>query len=130
MVIDSSALVAILSQEEEAIIFADLIGNSAYRLVSTLSFIETSIVINQRYGAAGLTQLDGLMTNNLMALVPLTAEQAEVARQAYVNYGKGRHPAKLNLGDCCSYALAKVSGLPLLFKGDDFSKTDIPYVAY
>lgn len=130
MVIDSSALVAILSQEEEASIFADLISTSTYRLVSTLSFIETSIVINQRYGPAGLKQLDVLIQDNIMALVPLTAEQAEVARQAHLKYGKGRHPAKLNLGDCCSYALAKVSGLPLLFKGNDFSKTDIPRVIY
>jgi ribonuclease VapC len=66
----------------------------------------------------------------MIALVPLTVEQAEAARQVFVNFGKGRHPAKLNLGDCCSYALAKVSGLPLLFKGDDFSKTDIPCVTY
>lgn len=130
MVIDSSALVAILSQEEEAFIFADLISTSTYRLVSTLSFIETSIVINQRYGPAGLKQLDVLIQDNVIALVPLTVEQAEFARQAHLKYGKGRHPAKLNLGDCCSYALAKVSGLPLLFKGNDFSKTDIPRVIY
>lgn len=130
MVIDSSALVAILSGEAEALIFAELISNSSYRLVSTLSFIETSIVIGQRYGSPGLTQLDLLIRENSIALVPLSTEQAEIARQAYFNYGKGRHPAKLNLGDCCAYALAKLSKQPLLFKGDDFSKTDIDRVIY
>ncbi|MGJ3246653.1 MAG: type II toxin-antitoxin system VapC family toxin [Elainellaceae cyanobacterium] len=130
MVIDSSALVAILSGEAEALIFAELISNSSYRLVSTLSFIETSIIIGQRYGSPGLTQLDLLIRENSIALVPLSTEQAEIARQAYFNYGKGRHPAKLNLGDCCAYALAKLSKQPLLFKGDDFSKTNIDRVIY
>ena len=130
MVIDSSALVAVLSGEEEALIFAELISNSSYRLVSTLSFVETSIVIGQRYGSSGLAQLDLLIQENSIALVSLSAQQAEIARQAYFSYGKGRHPAKLNLGDCCSYALAKVSKQPLLFKGQDFSKTDIDRVAY
>ncbi|MEO1146742.1 MAG: type II toxin-antitoxin system VapC family toxin [Cyanobacteria bacterium J06638_22] len=117
MVIDSSALVAVLSGEEEAPIFAELISKSSYRLVSTLSFVETSIVIGQRYGSSGLAQLDLLIQENSIALVPLSAQQAEIARQAYFSYGKGRHLAKLNLGDCCSYALAKVSEQPLLFKG-------------
>lgn len=94
------------------------------------TIIETSIVIGQRYGSPGLTQLDLLIRENSIALVPLSAEQAETARQAYFKYGKGRHPAKLNRGDCCSYALAKVSKQPLLFKGDDFAKTDIDRVAY
>lgn len=130
MVIDSSALVAILSGEDEAPVFAELIASSFYRLVSTLSFVETSIVIGQRYGTSGLAQLDLLIRENSIALVPLSAQQAEIARQAYFNYGKGRHPAKLNLGDCCSYALAKISKQPLLFKGEDFSKTDIERVPY
>lgn len=125
MIIDSSALVAILCGEEEAELFANLISNDRYRLVSTLSFIETSIVIGSRYGSTGTAQLDLLMQETAIALVPLTGEQARIACQAYFNFGKGHHPARLNLGDCCSYALAKASGQPLLFKGDDFSQTDV-----
>lgn len=130
MVIDSSALVAILMGEKEAELFADLIANDQYRLVSTLSFVETSIVISSRYGDAGTTQLDLLIAESGIALVPLTEEQAEIARRAYFTYGKSYHPAKLNLGDCCSYALATVAEQPLLFKGNDFSQTDIDYVPH
>jgi ribonuclease VapC len=130
MVIDSSALVALLTGEAEATVFAQLIGESAYRLVSALSFVETSIVIGQRYGLLGTDQLNLLIRDSAIAVVPLTVQQAEIACQAYFSYGKGRHPTRLNLGDCCSYALAKVSGQPLLFKGDDFSQTDIPRVIY
>ena len=130
MVIDSSALVAILLKEDEAEVFADLIGQDRYRLLSTLSFVETSIVISARYGEEGVQLLDTLIEDNEIALVPLSEAQAEAARQAYFTYGKGRHPAKLNLGDCCSYALAKVAKQPLLFKGEDFSQTDINRVAY
>lgn len=109
--------------------FAELISRDRYRLVSTLSFIETSIVTGSRFGQTGLTELEALIRDSGIALVPLSQKQAEIACQAYFNYGKGRHPAKLNLGDCCSYALAKVSGQALLFKGNDFSHTDIDRVA-
>lgn len=125
MVIDSSALIAILCGEEEAEVFAELISNDRYRLVSALSFVEASIVIDSRLGAEGTAQLDLLIQEAAIAIVSLTSEQSYLARQAYFQYGKGRHPAKLNLGDCCAYALAKATQQPLLFKGNDFSQTDI-----
>ncbi len=78
----------------------------------------------------GQRQLDLLIAESGIALVPLTEEQAEIARRAYFTYGKSYHPAKLNLGDCCSYALATVAEQPLLFKGNDFSQTDIDYVPH
>ncbi|MEO1297086.1 MAG: type II toxin-antitoxin system VapC family toxin [Cyanobacteria bacterium J06636_16] len=130
MVIDSSALVAILLNEAEALRLIAAISEAEHRLVSSLSFFETSIVIGSRYQSAGLQQLDELIGNNDVILIPLTEEQSRIARQAYFIYGKGYHPAKLNLGDCCSYALAKVMKQPLLFKGNDFSQTDIETVVY
>lgn len=130
MVIDSSALVAILLEETEGVLFTELISQERYRLVSATSFVETSIVIGSRYGPSGLEQLSALIQENEIAVVPFTKEQAEVASQAYFMYGKGRHPAKLNFGDCCSYALSKVVKQPLLFKGNDFSQTDTDCISY
>jgi ribonuclease VapC len=87
-------------------------------------------VIEARYGAEGGRDLDLLVTKAGITIEPLTAEHAEVARAAWRRYGRGRHPASLNLGDCFSYALAKTSGEPLLFKGEDFRQTDIIAVTY
>jgi ribonuclease VapC len=108
VVIDSSALIAILLGEKEAELFAEHINGDRYRLVSTVSFLETSIVITSRVGPSGFEDLDALIAESGLRLIPYSQAQAYVARQAYINYGKGRHPAKLNFGDCCSYALAKV----------------------
>jgi ribonuclease VapC len=93
--------------------------------MSAASLLETAIVIEARYGEPGGNELDQLLQKAQIKIEPVTVEQAEVARRAYRSYGKGRHPAGLNFGDCFSYALAKVLGEALLFKGDDFSKTDI-----
>jgi ribonuclease VapC len=125
MVLDSSALIAILSFEPEATLFAEAIEADTTRLLSAASLLETAIVIETRYGEAGGSKLDELITAAQIQIEPVTYEQATVARLAYCTYGKGRHPAGLNFGDCFSYALAKTSAEPLLFKGDDFNQTDL-----
>lgn len=125
MVIDTSALVAILLGEPEAETFALAIAGDPKRLISTFTALETAIVIEARKGEPGGRELDLLLHQAKIEMVPLTSEQLDIARSAWKRYGKGRHPAGLNIGDCCSYALAKGAGEPLLFKGDDFSQTDI-----
>ncbi len=125
MVIDTSALVAILLGEAEAEPFALAIAGDPKRLISTFTALETAIVIEAKKGESGGRELDLLLHQARIEMVPMTAEQFEIARSAWRRYGKGRHPAGLNIGDCCSYALAKCADEPLLFKGDDFSQTDI-----
>jgi ribonuclease VapC len=129
MVIDSSALIAILSYEPEAEGLAAAIQDDPIRLMSAASWLESAIVIEARYGPAGGHKLDELMHVAQIKIEPVTVEQAAAARLAFRTYGKGRHPASLNFGDCFTYGLAKVSGEPLLCKGDDFSQTDITLVA-
>jgi ribonuclease VapC len=125
MVIDTSALVAILLGEPEAEPFALAVAGDPKRLIGTFAALETAIVIEAKKGESGGRELDLLLHKARIEMVPMTADQFEIARTAWRKYGKGRHPAGLNLGDCCSYALAKVVGEPLLFKGNDFSQTDI-----
>jgi ribonuclease VapC len=125
VVIDSSALIAILLGEPEAKGLAEAIAEDGRRLMSAFSALETSIVIEAKKGEAGGSELDRLIHRAGIEIVSMNAEQVEIAREAWRNFGKGRHPAGLNIGDCCSYALSKHSGEPLLFKGDDFAKTDI-----
>lgn len=125
MVIDPSALLAILQDEPERRRFNEAIEAAATRRLSAAGFVEVSIVIESRYGAAGLHDLDRFLERAEIEIVPVDAEQAREARRAFSLYGKGRHPAGLNYGDCFSYALARVLGEPLLFKGDDFSQTDV-----
>lgn len=128
MVIDTSAVIAILQQEDEAQQFAELIAADRYRLMSAVSHLESAIVIGSRYGDAGKVQLNVLLRAHAISIIPFTPTQAEAAKIAYFAYGKGHHPARLNMGDCCSYALAKITEQPLLFKGNDFSQTDIPAI--
>lgn len=128
MVIDSSALLAILLREPEAERFAQAIAVDPKRLVSAVSALETAIVIHTRKGPAGVRELDLLIHAAALTVVHFDSDQVQLARAAYEKYGKGHHPAALNLGDCCSYALAFTSGQPLLFKGDDFSQTDVQAV--
>ena len=125
MVIDTSALVAMLSDEPEAERFEAAVEADSARLMSTASYLETAIVIEARFGEPGGRELDLWLHRAAVNLVAVGADQADIARVAYRTYGKGRHLAGLNFGDCFSYALAKVSGQPLLFKGDDFAQTDI-----
>ncbi len=130
MVVDTSALIALLGMEAEAARVAAALESEATRLISAATVVETGLVIESRYGAQGGRELDLLIAKAELSIQPVTAEQAEVAREAWRRYGKGRHPAGLNFGDCFSYALARTSGEPLLFKGDDFIHTDITAVAY
>lgn len=129
MVIDTSALVAMLSDEPEADPFEAAVEADPVRLMSTASYLETAIVIEMRFGEPGGRELDLWLHRAAVDLVGVDTDQANAARAAYRSYGKGRHHAGLNYGDCFSYALAKVSGQPLLFKGDDFTHTDISVVA-
>jgi ribonuclease VapC len=126
MVIDTSAVMAILQDEHERRSFTEAIEEADSRRMSTASFVETSIVVETRYGTDGVGDLDLFLSRADIELVPVDAGQALVARRALTSFGKGRHPAGLNYGDCFSYALAKTLGEPLLYKGDDFAGTDIP----
>ena len=125
MVIDMSALVAILQDEAERRAFNEAIEAADSRCVSTATWVEISIIVESRYGAEGLRDLDLLLSKASIDVVPVDVEQAHVARLAFSRFGKGRHPAGLNYGDCYSYALATVRGEPLLYKGGDFALTDI-----
>lgn len=128
--IDSSALVAILTNEPEALVMAQAISAASKRLVSTVSVLETGIVIESRYGPSGGRELDLLLHRCHIDIVALSPVQVELAREAYRQFGKGKHPAGLNLGDCATYALSRSTGEPLLFKGNDFSQTDLRLVPY
>lgn len=125
MVIDPSALLAIFQDEPERRAFNELIEAAPRRHLSTASLVELSIVIEARQGAAGIRDLDLFLETAGIELVPFDAAQAQLAREGFRRFGKGRHPAGLNLGDCFSYALARVLDEPLLFKGDDFPLTDV-----
>ncbi|HEX4965984.1 MAG TPA: type II toxin-antitoxin system VapC family toxin [Thermoanaerobaculia bacterium] len=125
MVIDTSALLAILLGEPEAEHFVRSIAADPKCLVSALSALEAAIVIHSRKGPFGVRELDLLLHAAKATIVSFDADQSLLARSAYEKFGKGHHPAALNLGDCCSYALARSSGEPLLFKGNDFSQTDV-----
>lgn len=125
MVIDTSALVAILTNEPERRTFIEAIEAAESRRISAATFVEISLVIEARYGAEGLRDLDLFLNRAAVELVAFDDEQAHVARRAFSRFGKGRHRAGLNLGDCFSYALAKSIGEPLLCKRDDFVHTDI-----
>ena len=129
MVIDTSALIAILQDEPERAEFNRAIEAAERRALSVVSFVEASMVIETRYGADGIRDLDLLIAKAGIELVPVDTNQAHAARNAFRIYGKGRHPAGLNFGDCFPYALARTEGEPLLFKGLDFSKTDVAPVA-
>ena len=125
MVIDTSALIAILNNEPERSHFTELIALTPARHISTATYIETGIVISARYGPAGLHKYRSLVAIAEIKMVAVDLEQAEIAIEAYRTFGKGSHRAGLNYGDCFSYALAISRDEPLLFKGDDFIYTDV-----
>jgi ribonuclease VapC len=129
MAIDTSALLAILQNEPERRTFNEAIDAADTRLISAASFVEVSIAFESRYGPDGIRDLDLFLSKAEIDVVPVDSDQTFVARQAFRQYGKGKHTAGLNFGDCFSYALAKSLGEPLLFKGEDFSKTDLERVA-
>ena len=125
MIIDTSALLAILQDEPERRGFNEAIEMADSRRVSAATFVEASIVIESRFGADGLHALDLFMERAGIEIMPVDVEQARAAREGFLRFGKGRHAAGLNFGDCFSYALARVLGEPLLFKGEDFARTDV-----
>ncbi|UOG91032.1 MAG: type II toxin-antitoxin system VapC family toxin [Candidatus Thiothrix sulfatifontis] len=129
MVIDTSAIIAILLGEPEAEALSNAILDDPKRLMSAFSLLECSIVIESRKGEAGGRELDLLLYRLQIDIVDMNEEQTQLVRAGWRQFGKGRHRAALNIGDCCSYALAKYAGEPLLFKCDDFNHSDIPYVA-
>jgi len=125
MVLDTSAVVAVLQNEPERRKFNEAIEASESRSLSTASFVECSMILESRYGTDGVRDLDLFIAKAQVSLVPVDEEQANLARRAFQKFGKGRHPAGLNFGDCFSYALSRALDLPLLFKGNDFNQTDV-----
>jgi ribonuclease VapC len=125
MVIDTSAVLAILQNEPERRAFNEAIEAAESRSLSAASFVETSMIVESRYGSDGMRDLDLFIAKAQIELIAVDVEQAHLARQAFRQFGKGRHPAGLTFGDCFSYALARALSDPLLYKGADFGKCDI-----
>jgi ribonuclease VapC len=125
IVLDTSAIIAILREEPEADAFLAAIVDAERCFLSAVGHFEASIVMIGRGAAAAADGLDALVARRGVEIVPFDRELSDRSRAAFVRFGKGRHPAGLNFGDCVSYALAQSRGLPLLFKGDDFVKTDV-----
>lgn len=125
MVIDSSVLIALLRREPEADAFALAIETDQRRLISAVSKFESRMVALGRFGPAAAADLDEILATISPLVVPFDDHQADIARDAFARYGKGRHPAALNFGDCAAYALAIAEAEPLLFKGTDFGATDV-----
>ena len=125
MILDSSPLIAILAGEPDAELYIQAISRAPRCRISAGNFIELSIVLESQFPVEVLRQCDALFCRVGIVIEPVTIDHAHLSRQAFHDFGKGRHPAGLNFGDCFAYALAKHTGEPLLFKGNDFSKTDI-----
>lgn len=125
MIVDTSAVLAILLNEPERRTFNEAIEAAESRRMSAASFVEVSIVIESRFGAEGVRDLDLFLERAGIELTAVDVEQAQAARRAYSRFGKGRHRAGLNYGDCFAYALAVILDQPLLYKGDDFGWTDV-----
>jgi ribonuclease VapC len=125
MVVDTSSLVAVLLGEPERDSLIALLAGAEDPLISAATLVEASIVMQAKTGQDGVSDLDDLLAAGAVRCVAVDSTQAHVARDAFARFGKGRAPSGLNFGDCFSYALARVTGRPLLFKGGDFSQTDV-----
>ncbi len=126
MIVDSSVLVSIILGEQDSVVYSRTLDTADRLSISAATFVEVSIVIDRRKNPTYSNRIEELLVRFNIAIEPVTAEQARIARQAYRDYGKGSgHPAGLNFGDCFSYALARVKREPLLYKGDDFVHTDV-----
>jgi ribonuclease VapC len=125
MIIDSSAIVAILNDEPEALAFLQAITSAPARYMSAVTYFEAGIVIDSQQDPVLSRNLDKLIADAEIELESVSVEQARIARGAYRDFGKGNHPAKLNFGDCFAYALASATREPLLYKGNDFAQTDV-----
>ena len=125
MILDTSALAAIFFGEPEALRYTQIIHDADRCLISAGNFLELAMVIEGQIGPDAVRQCDAFFRRAAIVIEPLTVEQAHLACQAFHDFGKGRHAAGLNFGDCFAYALAKITGEPLLSKGEDFKKTDL-----
>ena len=125
MILDTSSVVAILAQEADAERYINAISHASICRISAANFVELSIVLEAQHGSGVARQCEALFRRVGVVIEPVTLDQAHLARQAYLDFGRGRHAAGLNFGDCFAYALAKATAEPLLFKGRDFSKTDV-----
>jgi ribonuclease VapC len=125
MILDTSALVAVLYGEPEARGFVERIRAADVCRISVANHVELSMVVESQLGPNGTRQADAFLRRAGVVVEPVTIEQGDLARQAFLDFGKGRHKAGLNFGDCFAYALARATGEALLFKGDDFALTDI-----
>lgn len=125
MIVDTSALVAILYREPEAARFVKAIHDVELTRISVANYVELSMVVEGQLGPDGMRQAEAFLRRAGIIVEPVTLDHGELARQAFLDFGKGRHKAGLNFGDCFAYALAKATGEPLLFKGNDFSQTDV-----
>ena len=130
MIIDTSALVAILDQEPEADRIVRTLASAPERTLSAANLVEAGIVMQARRGDDGARDLDLLLAKLRVDIAGVTASQADIARKAFRRYGRGPHPANLNFGDCFAYALAKHKSAPLLFKGNNFGQTDVMVASY
>jgi len=125
VIVDSSALIAILRNESDAAAIAEALQQAPIRRISTVTYVEAAVVADNDRNPLLTRRFDNLIRDAQVLVEPVTARQAEIARQAYRDFGKGRHKAGLNFGDCFAYALAKEMDEPLLFKGNDFKHTDV-----
>ena len=125
MIVDTSVVIAILRNEPDAAALADALGRPQLRRISAVSYVEAAVVVDSNQDPVLSRRFDDLLREVQITVEPVTLEQARIAREAYRDFGKGRHKAGLNFGDCFSYALAKEKGESLLFKGKDFDHTDI-----
>jgi ribonuclease VapC len=130
MIVDTSAMIAILLEEPEGHLFDVTILNAADCRISSATYLEAAMVMLGRRGPEGMRALDMLIFRFGIKIIPFTESHAILAKYAFERYGKGRHPAKLNFGDCMAYALAKETGEELLFKGTDFGLTDVAVAPY
>jgi len=130
MIIDTSALVAVFDQELEAERIVRTLASAPERILSAANLVEVGIVMQARRGDDGARDLDLLLAKLRVDIAVVTANQADIARKAFRRYGRGRHAANLNFGDCFAYALAKDTSAPLLFKGNDFGQTDVMVASY
>lgn len=125
IVVDTSVIVAIMRHEDDAAIWIDILDRTKKGYISVVSYVEANMVIVGRRMGAEPEAVQSILTALRIEIAPVTVDQGVAAIASFMTYGKGRHPAQLNLADCFAYALAKTKGLPLLFKGGDFAKTDI-----
>jgi len=130
MILDTSVLLAVLGGEAEAARLAGAVLASDVRRISAANLVEAGIVVQARHGDEGSRDLDLLVAKLALSVEPVTARQADLARRGYRRFGKGIDRAGLNFGDCFAYALAMERGEPLLFKGNDFARTDVPVADY